>query len=159
MGYAEDAMAELHGDRIIDRTPPTVQQAYDVEDRGRQIADAMGRYRGTEPLIEAVKRLASDYHAVSGRDQAFRASTLSLVQTELDRARATHPGMNGHHEGYAVILEELDELWELCKRNTHKFGSLNDRERQRALKKAAMRDEAIQIAAMAIRFIEDVCDK
>lgn len=46
------------------------------------------------------------------------------------------------HEGYAVILEELDELWGEIKRN-------GSRERMRA--------EAIQVAAMAMRFVEDLC--
>lgn len=36
----------------------------ELERRGQAIADAMGRYRGTLPLIDAVKRLADDYHEV-----------------------------------------------------------------------------------------------
>jgi hypothetical protein len=47
--------------------------------------------------------------------------------------------MNSHHEGYAVILEELDELWEVCKRNTHSFSTT-----LRRRKREAMRKEAIQ---------------
>src|SRR5713226_4865417 len=31
--------------------------------------------------------------------------------TELARARSLFPRFNGPHEGYAVLLEELDELW------------------------------------------------
>lgn len=86
--------------------------------------------------------------------------TLLEVEAELEKARATHAPMNGHHEGYAVILEEVDELWEVCKMNTHKFGSeLAVRREQREQKRAAMRKEALQVAAMAVRFIEDVCDK
>lgn len=91
------------------------------------------------------------------------------VGAELTNARATHAPMNGHHEGYAVILEELDELWEVCKRNTHSFEHAaptwavgvdsSDKETLRRLKRAAMRKEALQVAAMAVRFIEDVCDK
>lgn len=85
---------------------------------------------------------------------------LGEVGQELAKARATHAPMNGHHEGYAVILEELDELWEVCKRNTHSFGSeAAVRVEQRRFKREAMRKEALQVAAMAVRFIEDVCDQ
>lgn len=175
MGYAEEAMAELHGDRMIDNTPPTVQAAYaetettdwrrELEKRGREIDSAMGRYRGTEPLIEAVKRLANDYHEAT----VIKSRVLQEVDAELAKARATHAPMNGHHEGYAVILEELDELWEVCKRNTHSFAvtrpdwatdvDVSDKDTLRQRKRAAMRKEAMQVAAMAVRLIEDVCDK
>lgn len=85
--------------------------------------------------------------------------TLIEVAAELEKARATHAQMNSHHEGYAVILEELDELWDVCKMNTHKFGDSSDKAELRKRKRAAMRKEALQIAAMAVRFIEDVCDR
>jgi len=68
------------------------------------------------------------------------------VEIELANARAQHPGLfNSAHEGFAVLKEEVDELWE----------EIKDRNRDMA----AMRAEAIQVAAMAIRFVEDVCDK
>lgn len=51
------------------------------------------------------------------------------------------------HEGYAVILEELDEL----KAEVWKNGKVRDREKLRA--------EARQVAAMALRFMIDVCPK
>jgi len=46
------------------------------------------------------------------------------------------------HEGYAVILEELDELWDEIKINSDK---------------SELRKEAIQVAAMGLRFIVDCC--
>lgn len=66
------------------------------------------------------------------------------IVEELDKARAKHAPMHGPHEGYAVILEELDELWDEVK------AQHQDKER--------MRKEALQVAAMALRFIVDVCD-
>ena len=66
-----------------------------------------------------------------------------LIEDELWKARRKFAPMNGPHEGYAVILEELDELWEEVKAKKQD--------------KARMREEAIQVAAMAARFVEDVC--
>jgi len=69
--------------------------------------------------------------------------TLAKVEDELRRARSLHIDYHSGHEGYAVILEELDELWEEV--------------RKRHQDKAAMRREAIQVAATALRFVVDVC--
>ena len=63
---------------------------------------------------------------------------------ELGRAQRLHKPMNGPHEGWAVIREELDELW--------------DEVRAKQQDRVAMRKEALQIAAMAMRFVIDVCD-
>lgn len=146
---------ERKGDHLEIKVGGEADWRREMEQRGQAISDAMGRFRGTEPLIEAVGRLADDYHAALLADTVLRE-----VGDELTKARATHAPMNGHHEGYAVMLEEMDELWELCKLNTHKFGSdAATRVEQRKFKREAMRKEALQIAAMAIRFIEDVCDK
>ena len=42
---------------------------------------------------------------------------LSAVRSEIVRARAGYKPFNSTHEGYAVLAEEVDELWELVKRN------------------------------------------
>ncbi len=73
---------------------------------------------------------------------ASDARIAEIVLAELLRARAMFGPMASAHEGYAVILEELDELWWEVKHG-------DDRE--------AMAREAIQVAAMAIRFVADVC--
>lgn len=65
------------------------------------------------------------------------------IDDELWLARNKFKNMNSAHEGYAVILEELDELWEEVKSQKQD--------------KARMREEAIQVAAMAARFVEDLC--
>ena len=67
------------------------------------------------------------------------------IQKELSRAQSMYPPMNSPHEGWAVLREELDELWE----EVRKKDIVHNR--------AAMRSEAIQIAAMAVRFIVDLC--
>jgi len=68
---------------------------------------------------------------------------IAAVTAELLRARNKHAPMHGAHEGYAVILEELDELWSEVKAQIPDIGR--------------MRKEAIQIAAMGARFALDVC--
>lgn len=161
MGYAGEAMNELHGTDVFtedQRVADVVQETNwrrEMERRGQAIDTAMGRYRSTEPLIEAVRRLSNDFHAAK---ILIDGSPVGEIVRELANARAAHAPMNGHHEGYAVILEELDELWEACKVNTHKR-SIANIEQARIDKRAAMRKEALQVATMAIRFIEDVCDK
>ena len=68
-------------------------------------------------------------------------SIMNEVIAELKRARGIFPPFNSAHEGYAVILEELDELWACVKTKGN----------------PGMRKEAIQLAAMALRFLDDVC--
>lgn len=41
-----------------------------------------------------------------------RDEIIKLVKTELDEANKIHPPFNSAHEGYAVILEEFEEMME-----------------------------------------------
>lgn len=67
----------------------------------------------------------------------------NLVQMELSRAREKHPGsQNSLHEGYAVILEEVDEFWDVVK--SQKPDVVHALE------------ELVQIAAMCQRTAEDL---
>ena len=66
----------------------------------------------------------------------------SAVMYELEAAQRKFPKFNSAHEGYAVIKEEVDELWDEIKSKQGTY------ETQKA--------EAIQVAAMAIRFILDL---
>jgi len=77
-------------------------------------------------------------------DRSTARNLLGEVEAELERATKKHAPMHGPHEGYAVILEELDELWDEVKAQHHSLPQ--------------MRAEAMQVAAMALRFIYDVCD-
>jgi hypothetical protein len=76
--------------------------------------------------------------------QAFDA--VNAVMHESNRARDLYPAFNSAHEGYAVLLEEVDELWVEIKKNPKKRDPV------------AMREEAIQVAAMALRFVIDICE-
>lgn len=66
------------------------------------------------------------------------------VIEELRVATGAHGPMRSAHEGYAVILEEVDELWEEVRTRNH------SRER--------LYTEAKHVAAMALRFMRDVCN-
>ena len=69
------------------------------------------------------------------------------IRQEYTRATSTYPRFHSGHEGLAVIMEEFDEL----KQEVYKKPAKVDKE--------LMRKEAIQVAAMAIRFIMDICDE
>ena len=71
-------------------------------------------------------------------------SAVDETTEELRRARAKFPVFVSAHEGFAILKEEVDELWDEVK------GHHPERMKR-------MREEAVQVAAMAIRFIEDVC--
>ena len=71
---------------------------------------------------------------------------LDLID-EIKEARKNWPGFYNAHEGFAVLHEEFDEL------KAHVW----IRQDKRDL--TAMRSEAIQVAAMAIRFATEVCSE
>lgn len=74
-----------------------------------------------------------------------KETALKLISSEYDRAIALHGAFNSCHEGYAVILEELDEL----KAEVWKRASEQNPER--------VTKEAVQVGAMALRFLCDLC--
>lgn len=67
---------------------------------------------------------------------------LDEVDRELTRAQAAFPAMHSAHEAASVIREEYDEFW--------------DEVRLKTGTRAGMRKELIQLAAMAVRAIEDL---
>lgn len=75
---------------------------------------------------------------------------LKEVELEVKNAMRNYKKFNSSHEAYAVLLEEVDELWDAIRMN-QKTDEPNRTER--------IREEAIQVAAMAIRLIFDCCYK
>jgi hypothetical protein len=75
------------------------------------------------------------------------AQATDEVLREIANARENWPPFNSAHEGFAVLLEEVEEL------KSHVWTN----QKRRDLK--AMRKEAMQVAAMALRFMTEVCDE
>ncbi len=70
------------------------------------------------------------------KEQAIKAIT-----EELERAENKFDPFNSAHEGWAVLMEEVDELWEAVR-----MKDSPERTQQ-------MFEEAIQVGAMAMRFL------
>ena len=70
---------------------------------------------------------------------------LNEVESELQSAMHNWAPFNSAHEGFAVLHEEFDEL------KAHVWTNQKKRDLEE------MKKEAIQVAAMAIRFAHDVC--
>jgi NTP pyrophosphatase (non-canonical NTP hydrolase) len=75
------------------------------------------------------------------------APVVQRVLTEVQSAKDNWPPWNSAHEGFAILKEEVDELWDHVK----------TKQKNRDLK--GMQTEAIQVAAMAIRFATEVCSE
>jgi hypothetical protein len=69
------------------------------------------------------------------------------VCKEVERATSMWPKFNSAHEGFAVLAEEVDEL------KSHVWTNQKKRDL------SAMKKEAIQVAAMALRFATEVCSE
>ncbi len=69
---------------------------------------------------------------------------LQAVFDEVVDARRVFPPFNSAHEGYAVLLEEVDELWQEV--------------RAKRGRRHGLQDEARQVAAMAVCFMVEVHD-
>jgi len=74
-------------------------------------------------------------------------TALGWLRNEYIKATEKFGEFHNAHEGYAVLLEEVDELWENVKLNQHTHTGRD----------ALMLIEAIQVGAMALRFIIDCC--
>jgi|ERR1700722_20838219 len=79
----------------------------------------------------------------NGYEDGVRSGWSPIVRevlAELDRATALHGPFHSSHEGWAVLLEEVEELWDEIRANDP----------------VKARKEAIQVAAMALRYLMDI---
>lgn len=84
--------------------------------------------------------MATDYRVEQANNRRMRL--LALIDQELETATRRFDGFHSPHEGWAVIKEELDELWEHVRANT-------GRDRDAMV-------ECVQIATMALRYVYDL---
>lgn len=73
-------------------------------------------------------------------DYAKCTRAILKVLNELQESSEKFPPFNSSHEGYAILKEEVDEMWDAIKANDIEHSRL----------------EAIQVAAMAIRYLVDI---
>jgi NTP pyrophosphatase (non-canonical NTP hydrolase) len=90
---------------------------------------------------EEYKKLTETPEAVN---RVHLSVILEEIKSEVIKARAKHAPMRGRHEGYAVMLEEVDEVWEEIKKRECNWSEL--------------RKELVQVAAMAVCMINEVVD-
>jgi hypothetical protein len=67
-----------------------------------------------------------------------------LVKAELVKVRNMNNKIKSYHEGWAILFEEVDELWEEVRKKS------TNRDKKNALL------ECVQIAAVAQRMAEDL---
>ncbi len=77
-------------------------------------------------------------------DSDIVGNFLKEVERELREAMTRFPAFNSPHEGYAIILGKLDELWDEVKVKPSSETPVR------------MRRETVQVAAMALRFLYDI---
>lgn len=75
-------------------------------------------------------------------EEQYIDSALRMVRAEIRLAGEKFPPMRSPHEGYAIIKEEVDEMWDAIKKNEISHS----------------RGEAIQVAAMAVRYAMDISE-
>lgn len=69
---------------------------------------------------------------------------LGEIKIELVKSMTKHAPMHSPHEGSSVIREEFEELWEHVMADTGRT--------------PAARKEALQVAAMGVRYALDLCE-
>jgi len=76
---------------------------------------------------------------------------ISLIIAEMNKATENFTKYNSYTEFFYVLLEERDELWDIVKTNCIKYSG------GEIIRKENMRSEAIQIGAVALRYLVENC--
>ena len=86
-------------------------------------------------------------HILCGKEETVRIEEAIIAsRAELESATRKFGPFLSLHEGHSVIEEEFDELWDEIKRlGPHGCD-------------AKLKHEATQLAAMALRFLVDLCE-
>jgi len=118
------------------RRPPSVWEAHAEAEKAAAAS------------LERIARLRREPGITSPiAEQVYDEQKLLIeVTEEFRRATRKYGHFHSGHEGYGVIAEELDELWDDVKESKASIGYPEQTRR-----------EAIQVAAMAMRFALDLC--
>jgi hypothetical protein len=123
--------------------PIPLEAAMKAMDFASKVGENIGHIAGFDEGFHQGKMAPRTAGEQRVRVQAPAAAlVLNEVFAEIKKAIKGHGPMHSGHEGFAVIREELDELWDEVKA---------DRGKQ-----ASARTEAIQVAAMAVRYVLDL---
>jgi hypothetical protein len=71
---------------------------------------------------------------------------LTEISKEFQRAAGLYSPFASLHEGWAILEEEVEELWDEVKKSPKRRDA------------AKIREEAVQVAAMAFRFLYDLTE-
>lgn len=123
-----------------------VHITYTIQDGDRPYSATLVGADGVVTRISAATRELVE-GALRGTADIDMPPAVLEALAELTNARLNWPSYNSAHEGWAILAEEFDELWDEVKVN----------QKRRDL--AKMRHEAIQVAAVAMRFADDVCNE
>lgn len=102
--------------------------------------------RMTEEHFESDMRLAAR-EAKRERDHrqyGHGVDLIAAITAEVERAKRHGEFFASLHEAYAVILEEVDEVWDIT------------RQKRRERDELELRKEFIQIAAMAVKALNSM---
>jgi hypothetical protein len=80
-------------------------------------------------------------------DTYLKARYMAAIDDEFEKACRHYPKFASEHEGFAIIAEEMDELWDAVRLK-----------QSDEIRYAQCEKEAIQVAAMALRFLHDLHD-
>jgi hypothetical protein len=97
-------------------------------------------WAGLYDIVELKERLIKLGQDNGENYEMLKSRAFELVEDELVRALSEHGPMKSSHEGWALIREEVDEMWEEVKAN----------------RKVEAREECKQVAAMALRYLMEV---
>jgi hypothetical protein len=125
---------------------PAISTHVDV-DIERAISKMTQRDLEAFERTDTFKRLDERINGERTLSRLTVSGALDLVNLELLQAMGSWPPFNSAHEGWGVLKEEVKELTD------HVFMKQSKRDLN------AMRREAIQVAAMAVRFALEVCDE
>jgi hypothetical protein len=143
----ESLFARVFGGPDQGPTPPRKSAADTIPGYSEFIdglASALGAGPVTGPVTAYDKIGTPEFFGHAGQPVSSLDSLLDEIAQEVERAQDMHAPMHSLHEGYAVLKEELDELWDEVRMKHPDF--------ERA------RKEAIQCAAMAVRLVLDVVE-